>query len=254
MNISSITNKAGQVFNKVAESGFIKKQLQKGLEDPAKFAATMMVTSIVSKDAINCVLYTSQSLNNQKIPEDKRKFVAALDLMNGIINVGGQILAFKLLERNVIPKIAGKSFLGMFKNKDTGEEKYISTTAHLAPDNIAEVTQKIIKEKGLKPGSVNANEVIGKVIKQIGHGSTRYKAIESGLLIILSSLATMAFVKRTLAPLIATPMAGWLKENFMDNKPKTKKDRMYYEVANIATKYDNKIDKTAFSSVSSRQS
>ena len=55
-------------------------------------AALIATVSNVSKDAVNCAYYTIQSLNNERIPEDQRKFVAALDLSNGIMNVGIQIL------------------------------------------------------------------------------------------------------------------------------------------------------------------
>lgn len=49
-------------------------------KDNAKFMSAIGVTSIVLKDGLGCYLYVKQSLNNEKIPEDKRKFVAALDL------------------------------------------------------------------------------------------------------------------------------------------------------------------------------
>ena len=79
MNISSINNSVGKAFGYVAEHGLSKK-LEKGFKEPAKFAAAMLVTSIISKDLVGCFIYTKQSLTNEKIPEEKRGFVASLDL------------------------------------------------------------------------------------------------------------------------------------------------------------------------------
>lgn len=71
------------------------------------------VASVVAKDGINCGLYTYQSLNNQSIPEDKRPFVAALDLTNGILMMSTQIamtIGFTKFQNKLFAKTLGKYF------------------------------------------------------------------------------------------------------------------------------------------------
>ena len=83
--------------------------------DNAKFMSMIGVTSIVLKDGLGCYLYVKQSLNNKKIPEDKRKFVAALDLANGGLMVGMQLLTFftisnRKVQDKIFNKLFGKNF------------------------------------------------------------------------------------------------------------------------------------------------
>ena len=63
--------------------------------DNMKFITALGIFSILLKDGLGCYLYVKQSLNNKKIPSDKRKFVAALDLTNGGLMIGMQLLMFK---------------------------------------------------------------------------------------------------------------------------------------------------------------
>ena len=71
--------------------------------------------SIVLKDGLGCYMYVKQSLNNKNIPEEKRKFVAALDLANGGLMIAAQILMFmtisnKALQSKWFEKMFGKFF------------------------------------------------------------------------------------------------------------------------------------------------
>lgn len=235
--VSSVNKPVGQFMSHTATKWFAKS-LEKGLKEPAKYAAKMMVVSLISKDAINCAFYTYQSYNNEKIPEDKRKFVAALDLINGIINVGGQLLSFMLVDRFLTPMLQGKVYNGVIKNPKTGamEQKY--SNAILASDNLQKLTLEAIEENRSRIEGVGANvniltknikEVTKDVVKKFGHGSSKGKDLTTGLAIIISSLATTALIKRTLTPLISTPLAGWFKDEFMEKKgkksePKPEKD------------------------------
>ena len=56
------------------------------------FINGLAITSIIAKDGVGCYMYVNQSLHNDKIPDDKRKFVAALDLANGGLMILMQIL------------------------------------------------------------------------------------------------------------------------------------------------------------------
>lgn len=245
MNVSPILQKVSKPFNTFAEWKPIRNQLKKAQEDPASFAAGMLVTSIVSKDLVGCVLYTSQSLNNQKIPEEKRKFVAALDLMNGIIMVGGQLFIGKVVDAKVTPRLKSL-FTGQVVDPNTKAVRDVNTNAILHPDNLKKLVEKAARQNNVK--NIDVAAIVEKITK------TKTAGFEKGFGILVAAIATTALTKRTIAPLLSTPAAGWLKEHFMDKKPKTQKDRMYYEVAAVEQgKFEHKMDKTAFSQVASRQ-
>lgn len=225
MAISSINNSVGKTCTKFANSKFFKEKMIQNASEPAKFAASFLVLSIVSKDLVNCFLYTTQSLNNKKIPEEKRKFVAALDLMNGIIMVGGQFLVGKLIERKMTPKLFGKVFSGIYSNPDTKKDTVLNTNKSLHSDTIHGLTEKVAMEKaateGIDISKVDLKALGKSAIAKVGKGSTKYGYIEAGFTILVTALATTAFVKRVLAPLFATPLAGWFKDKFME-KPGVK--------------------------------
>ena len=73
-------------------------------ERAGEIAATVALASTTTKDAVNCVYYTKQSLKNDKIPEENRKFVAAIDLANGILNVVSQ-LTLGVMIKNRTPQM-----------------------------------------------------------------------------------------------------------------------------------------------------
>lgn len=212
---------SGKGFITRRTGNFLNKQFDKAVNDPARFAASMLVTSIVSKDVVGCFLYTYQSLHNEKIPEDKRKSVAALDLINGFLMVGGQWFIGKVIDKKMTPDLFGKFYSG--KSKDQSGKEILLTgigskdKSRLYQDNILGVVKK--EAKGT---DVNVKKVAQAITKEIGSGGKRYKLIEAGFGIIVTALATTALVKRTLVPLIATPLSAWYKAKFMD-KPSDKK-------------------------------
>ncbi len=225
--VSSINTNVGKACSYTAKHWF-SKSFEKAAKDPAKYAASMLVTSIVSKDAVGCVLYTTQSWNNEKIPENKRKFVAMTDLVNGVIMVGGQFAIGKLIERKFAPNIIGKNITGTFKDKDTSIETELSDkkslNAPLSDRKIYENYIKTCKKHGdeLKKLGVDLSdpkkfrEIGEQVIKKYGKGSKEGKAIIAGCGLLITALATNAFVKRTVAPLMSTPIAGWIKDKYVD--------------------------------------
>ena len=67
---------------------FSSTRVGKFFGNPAANAAVAIATvSNVTKDGVNCAYYVTQSLHNERIPEDQRKFVAGLDLANGILKL-----------------------------------------------------------------------------------------------------------------------------------------------------------------------
>jgi len=92
--------------NRIANSNFMKKAFS---ERAGEIAATVALASTTTKDAVNCIYYTKQSLENKKIPEEKRKFVAAIDLSNGVLNVVSQLTLGAYI-KNKAPQLFDMAF------------------------------------------------------------------------------------------------------------------------------------------------
>lgn len=186
----------------LSDTKFMNKKVFPNYEiDNAKFMSLIGVTSIVLKDGLGCYLYVKQSLNNDKIPEDKRKFVAALDLANGGLMVAMQLLTFFTISSK---KVQTKLFNSLFGEHFTRSAK------------------KALKFK-LKQNSELTNM----------SGKEFYKAREKdlrgliGAFGYLTSLAASAIIaKRVIVPFIATPLAdktkAWMCRN--DKPAQTHKD------------------------------
>lgn len=86
--IRNISNIVERGVNRIANSNIMRKAFS---ERAGEMAATIALASTTTKDALNCVYYTKQSLENEKIPEHNRTFVAAIDASNGVLNVGSQL-------------------------------------------------------------------------------------------------------------------------------------------------------------------
>ena len=85
---------------------------------------TYFAISLIAKDAIGCVMYTSTARNNKRYTPEKRADVANYDLANGLINIALQILAIKPIEAG-FKKLAESKFMKHFI-KDI-DEKMAST-------------------------------------------------------------------------------------------------------------------------------
>lgn len=254
--LDSINKPVGRFMGYTAKNWFAKT-LENGYKHPAKYAASMMVLSIVSKDVINCGFYTYQSLHNKEIAPEKRKFVAANDLMLGWINVLGQMASFFLFDRFITPKIEAKFFTGNEKDTKTDSLIYKYTKAPLAQDNIRKLAANAIngehpeyKEKGLSKEFLSKEfENISKgVIKNLGHKSAIGLDIATGFGIVISSLATMALIKRTISPLFATPLAEKLADKW-DKEEEEKKSKKRLDIIESKVAYSktpNLNDKTTF--------
>ncbi len=150
-------------------------------------AATIALISNLTKDAVNCYYYVAQSLNNERIPEEKRKFVAGLDLANGILNVLVQtivgvtlpVLTNKVFEKNIVPK---------FFSKDAISKMYTKLKPNVP---LAGFEDKMLK-----------NKAFAKI----------------GLSVIATLVGTQIIAKRIIVPLIATPLASYFKDKFKNNK------------------------------------
>lgn len=162
-------------------------------KDNLHFMAMIGVLSIVLKDGLGCYLYVKQSLNNKEIPDDKRKFVAALDLANGGLMIATQILAFFTIQNKTVQK---KLFNGLFGKKFT-------RTATKA-------TQAKLKKLGGKFENMTGEEFY--------KGHDQYKnGISTAFGYLITLAASSIFAKRVVVPFIATPLAdktkAWMCRN-----------------------------------------
>jgi len=162
------------------------------------------IASIILKDGVGCYMYVNQSLHNDKIPEDKRKFVAALDLANGGLMILAQILMHvtisnKIVQTKMFNKMFGKNFdrnaLKMVQSVLKNTEKYKDVPAHKVAESF--------------------NKMKNSVCDAFGS--------------LTSLIAATTIGKRIIVPFIATPLAGKV-ETWM-NKDK-KEDVVSKDTAN----------------------
>ena len=151
-------------------------------KDPEKALALATVTSIILKDGIGCAMYVTQSLHNDKIPEKKRKFVAALDLTNGVLMIAAQIAMFFAMR-----KYSGPIFEKLFKKSFNPVSK-ANTISRMRMEDAATGTA-------------------GKKIKY----DKAYEQVKKDGLDLFKFVADIAAAtiigKRVIVPLIATPLA-----------------------------------------------
>ncbi len=193
--ISSITSKIVEKGLKTPIDKLSRTKLAKTMcddfrsGDPKKYMK-WGIYSIVLKDGLGCAMYVWQSLNNKKIPEEKRKFVAALDLTNG-----GLMIATQLLMAKGMSKISSKLF-----------EKYFGK---LFNSSAAQKCAAKIKEQPKFSNLTNKefNKTFKKFKNQIG----------SFFEVLTTLVAATIVAKRVIVPFIATPMADKVK-GMMDKK------------------------------------
>ncbi len=197
--MSKVHNVISNIANKTVEYGLVKP-LQKLSTAPGmghvrkefcnknlNFMNGVGIASIILKDGLGCYMYVKQSLNNEKIPADKRKFVAALDLANGGLMIAMQILLFLTISSKAMQK---KMFKGLYG-------KYFSR-------GVTKGYQAIIKQQD------KYKNITGKEFQK-GMDAIHDKAVEA-FSNITSLVAATIIGKRVIVPFIATPLADKTKE------------------------------------------
>ena len=187
--LNIIKRGTGWVLDKVANSRLAKYSGTQVFNNNRDFIDGLGVASIIAKDGLGCYLYVTQSLNNKNIPDDKRKFVASLDLTNGLLMILFQIAVFKM-SKPVLTKLFNKTAGKIF-------ERPLRKTYHAMVKNkpeFADISGPKFRESFAKVHNSVKDAFIG-----------------------IMSLASAAIVgKRMLVPLVATPLAGsvekWMNE------------------------------------------
>lgn len=190
--LQSIGNTIGKGIAKATNAKPAQWLGRKFEQDPEKALAMATVTSIILKDGIGCAMYVKQSLNNDKIPEKKRKFVAALDLTNGVLMIGAQIAMFFAMR-----KYSGPIFEKLFK-KSFNKISKANTISRMRMQDAQN----------------------GGAFKKLLYDK-EYENVRKGALDLFKFVADIAAAtiigKRVIVPLIATPLAKKVEKR-MDAK------------------------------------
>ncbi len=212
MSVSKITTSAsaltsttflGKTVERIGNTKIIRSLADKAKNDSVKFACDCTLISIVSKDAIGCVMYVWQSLNNKRIPEDKRKFVASVDLANGAIMIGFQLLAYKTLDT---PNFQDKLF-----NRTLG--KYFDHNNQKAHRHVLENVEKSMGKDGLNTGRLIMNDSFLEA----------QKTSKGALKKLIPLIAAAIIAKRVFAPFFSVPLADYLRKYIFNDDPNAKK-------------------------------
>lgn len=103
------TNVIKNALSKAVNSNFVVNHIKK-CENPQFLARTLLLTS-VAKDVFAYGLRVHNTLNNDKIPEDKKKFSADMDMASGIITAVVQIgTGFLISNEKLQNKVSSKLF------------------------------------------------------------------------------------------------------------------------------------------------
>ena len=183
--VLSVTSKA---IGEVEKSKPLQWAERKFREDPEKALGIATVASIVIKDGVGCYKYVTQSMNNKKIPEEKRKFVAALDLTNGVLMILAQIGMFFAMR-----KFSEPIFNKLFKKSFNAE-------------NAKNIASKIRMQQ----------QQAGQVVSRKLNIEKEYNNVKSDALKLFKFVADIAAAtiigKRVIVPFIATPLAAKVKQ------------------------------------------
>ena len=189
MGIGSVASSIGsRLVGGVSKLKAVDKFCSKGITAD-KFMRALAVSTIASiaiKDGVGCGMYVYQSMNNDKIPEKRRKFVAALDLTNGILMIASQIAAFYAMGK-LNDKLFHKWFNKVFDKKGTAFKAF------------AEQIRADQKAEGLKP--------LKKYILKRGYEGMKAD-IFGTFKFVTELVASTIGAKRILVPFIATPLAS----------------------------------------------
>ena len=167
-------------------------------ENPTDIAKTLALISTTTKDIVNCYYYTTQSYHNERIPEDKRKFVAGIDLANGILNVITQ-LSLGLVVNKMSDKMYDKWFKGGLTATAENIKKY------------REAADKLLHGSQLTEHIKCSDASIKSAINKVN------KVAKAGFGVIAVLVVTQIIAKRMIVPFLATPLAK-KKKKYLDKQ------------------------------------
>ena len=170
-------------IKKFANSNIMEKICKQYRENNPKFITSFSVGSLIAKDTYGCYEYVRQNQKNKNIPEEKRNFISALDLLNGTMMIGIQLLTYATIAKKTNQSKVFDKFLG----------KYFNVT-------------------NFKKIKINNPEITAKDFK------TYKNNISTAFTHLFSLITTTILAKRVIVPIIATPLADKLKNKFETQK------------------------------------
>ena len=213
MNISSIKNLASRCADRTI--GFANRVSSKAMdskvahtlmpENPTDIAKLLALISTTTKDIVNCYYYTTQSYNNKKIPEDNRKFVAGIDLANGILNVITQLTLGLCIN-----KWSDKLYEYIFKGGFVPTKEKIDDYTH----RVNQFLKKSVLTENIRCSETDIREAIKRT----------NKVAKGGFGVIAVLIVTQIIAKRMIVPFLSTPLAGVFK-NQLDKMEAKKKGK-----------------------------
>ncbi len=183
MSVSSVSSR---VIGKITNNKLMKKGCEYFKNNKEKAIAYATLTSLVGKDGVGCYLYVTQSLNNKKIPDDKRQFVAAMDLTNGILMMLSQVAFFFAMR-----KFSKPLFEKLFK-KSFGSEAF---------KNLVTKLRNLIKKEGKTPPRKPELKREHNELKDVC-----FAAFEN----VVNIVAATILAKRVFVPFVSTPLAQYI--------------------------------------------
>lgn len=219
--IPMVMNYATRPFTWLANTKTMQRACDKFEVSPEKALAVTTLASILGKDSIGCYMYVKQSLNNEKIPEEKRSFVAALDLTNGGLMILSQLLMFCTISN---PKVQNKLFGKAFNKIFSEDAKKMYAKA-------------MRKNADFKP----------KTKEELYKSFDSVKKHTADMFSFLTALAASSIIaKRVLVPFVATPLAGWAQEKMIAaskaKKKLLKQNNNENKTDNFKKQETNKLD------------
>ncbi|MBR1977070.1 hypothetical protein IKA15_02190 [bacterium] len=187
-----------KAINRLSNSKMMKSLCKPSV---AGAASAIALASTTSKDVVATYYYVTQSMKNKKIPEEKRSFVAALDLGNGIMNV---ITAFAigLPMKGWMEKLFDKKIAPKYFNEKTLKDNTMK---------LLEKSKEAFDEKRFQESLSKLN---------MGKGLAR-----TGLCVLGTLVGSQIIGKRIITPLFATPMADVFEKIFKKDKGDKKPEK-----------------------------
>ncbi|MDD3149968.1 MAG: hypothetical protein PHV68_03965 [Candidatus Gastranaerophilales bacterium] len=108
--VSSISNNFVKLIKKAAESKTFEKHFNKCIDNPT-YATRVLILTNVSKDTFAYALRVKNGLTNKEMPEEKKKYVVAMDAaMGGVTTVAQIATGWVLSSPKVLEKATKKLF------------------------------------------------------------------------------------------------------------------------------------------------
>lgn len=129
-----------RIFRGLSNTQFMKNHAERVISDDI-LAARLLVGSNVLKDAVVYGFRFDKSRKNKEIPEDKREFVAAMDLASGLTTCVVQLgLGFAIANRKFQTQVVEKLFKKVNNKeiRETAQKGFMAAAALIGSGVIGE--------------------------------------------------------------------------------------------------------------------